>query len=151
MYFAHQFNIEGPTWFSEASWKNSGYRSAQPIRVQSIMNCSLICLVLRHPIINVLMECHRPRSVTIYYSPTWIMGGIANRLNRSFSALMTQQRSRPIWQRSKIIQSGTSAKVSYCPRPVLRQHPNVFSNITAVTSQAALASLSFIPGKNCLQ
>ena len=27
--FAHQFNLEGPTWFSEPSWKNSGYRSAQ--------------------------------------------------------------------------------------------------------------------------
>ena len=27
--FAHQFNLAGPTWFSEPSWKNSGYRSAQ--------------------------------------------------------------------------------------------------------------------------
>ena len=29
--FAHQFNLEGPTWFAEPSWKNSGYRSAQPM------------------------------------------------------------------------------------------------------------------------
>ena len=27
--FAHQFNLAGPTWFAEPSWKNSGYRSAQ--------------------------------------------------------------------------------------------------------------------------
>ena len=27
--FSHQFNLAGPTWFSEPSWKNSGYRSAQ--------------------------------------------------------------------------------------------------------------------------
>src|SRR5205085_7930365 len=27
--FAHQFDLEGPTWFSEPSWNNSGYRSAQ--------------------------------------------------------------------------------------------------------------------------
>jgi hypothetical protein len=27
--FAHQFDLLGPTWFSEPSWKNSGYRSVQ--------------------------------------------------------------------------------------------------------------------------
>ncbi|HUS09694.1 MAG TPA: hypothetical protein VMZ30_04435, partial [Pyrinomonadaceae bacterium] len=27
--FAHQFNLEGPTWFAEPAWKNSGYRSVQ--------------------------------------------------------------------------------------------------------------------------
>ena len=29
--FAHQFNLAGPTWFSEPSWQNSGYRSNQPM------------------------------------------------------------------------------------------------------------------------
>ena len=28
--FQHQFNLQGPTWFAEPSWKNSGYRSSQP-------------------------------------------------------------------------------------------------------------------------
>ena len=27
--FQHQFNFQGPVWFSEPSWKNSGYRSTQ--------------------------------------------------------------------------------------------------------------------------
>jgi hypothetical protein len=27
--FAHYFNLFGPTWFSEPSWKDSGYRSSQ--------------------------------------------------------------------------------------------------------------------------
>jgi hypothetical protein len=29
--FSHQFDLAGPTWFSEPAWKNSGYRSAQPM------------------------------------------------------------------------------------------------------------------------
>src|SRR5207244_157175 len=80
--FAHQFNLEGPTWFSEPAWKNSGYRSTQAMGLSE--HFEFLFNVPSSSAPNTKRQCPDKMStancVDYLYSPSMDEGGIANGL-----------------------------------------------------------------------
>ncbi len=137
--FAHQFNLYGPTWFSEPSWKNSGYRSAQPMGLSE--HFELLFRVPSSSAPNTPRKCpdgmSQANCVDYLYSPSMDISGIAHGLwglLRSYDP--TQQATNLAPLPNNKIAAGTNVTYATCPATA----PQRVFNITAVTSQQALAS-----------
>ena len=154
--FAHQFNLEGPTWFAEASWKNSGYRSTQAMGLSE--HFELIFKVPPSSAPNINRKCPDGMSpancVDYLYSPSLDETGIANGLwglFRSYAPTAKATKLQPLPNNPVV----SSAPVSYaaCPAGLPPCVPGsgpckrVF-NIAAVTAQNALSNVSPVPGSN---
>ena len=148
--FAHQFNLNGPTWFAEPSWKNSGYRSAQPMGLSEhfelLFNVPFTSRKNRDGIDH--LKCPDGQStgfcIDYLYSPSFDENGIANGmwgLFRSYDPTLPANGLKEL--PNNLL--GPSAKVNYatCPSPD-KAPPKTF-NITAVTAQKALALRSPTP------
>jgi hypothetical protein len=142
--FSHQFNLEGPTWFAEPSWQNSGYRSAQAMGLSE--HFELLFKVPSSSAPSAGRKCpdgmSQANCVDYLYSPSLDISGVANGmwgLFRSYDPTATATKLQPLPNNPV----GPAAPVSFatCPGPVNR----VF-NITAVTSQKALAAQNPFPG-----
>jgi hypothetical protein len=145
--FAHQFNLRGPTWFSEPSWKNSGYRSVQAMGLSE--HYELLFNVPSSSAPNTARPCPDGMSekncVDYLYSPSFDEFGISNGLwglFRAYDPTMVAKKLQPL--PNNPIGSSTNVEYSTCPAGAT---PRVF-NISAVTAQKALADRSPIPGSN---
>ncbi len=146
--FQHQFNLQGPVWFSEPSWKNSGYRSAQATGLSE--HFELVFTVPSSSAPSVNRKCPDGQSnvncVDYLYSPSFDESGISNGLWGIFRSYDPDAAANdPILKKvvplpNNPIQPGKP--VSYTPCPA-GQQPKVF-NITAVTAQAALPGGSIV-------
>ena len=146
--FQHQFNLQGPVWFSEPSWKNSGYRSAQATGLSEHFELLFTVPSSSAPSIN--RKCPDGQSnvncVDYLYSPSFDESGISNGLWGIFRSYDPDAAANdPILKKvvplpNNPIQPGKP--VSYTPCPA-GQQPKVF-NITAVTAQAALPGGSIV-------
>ncbi len=143
--FSHQFNLEGPTWFAEPSWKNSGYRSAQAMGLSE--HFELLFHVPSSSAPKTGRKCpdgmSQANCVDYLYSPSLNESGLANGLwglFRAYDPTKVANKLQPLPNNPV----GASANVSYstCPASARKR---VF-NITAVTSQKALESQSPFPG-----
>jgi hypothetical protein len=140
--FQHQFNLQGPTWFSEPSWKNSGYRSAQAMGLSE--HYELLFKVPSSSAPSVNRKCPDGKSnvncVDYLYSPSFDESGISNGLWGIFRAYDPDaQASDPILAQvvplpNNPIAPGNNVTYATCPANA----PQRTFNITAVTSQAAL-------------
>lgn len=144
--FAHQFNLEGPTWFSEASWKNSGYRSAQPMGLSE--HYEMIFNVPSSSAPNTSRKCpdgmSQANCVDYLYSPSMDISGIAHGLWGLFRSYDPTQLATNLAALPNN-PVGASAKVSYATCPTTA--PKRVFNVTAVTSEAALVNYPFYQGK----
>jgi len=146
--FQHQFNLQGPTWFSEPSWKNSGYRSAQAAGLSEHFELLFKVPASSAPSIN--RKCPDGQAnvncVDYLYSPSFDESGISNGLWGIFRSYDPDAASNdPILKKVVPLPNNPIAPgspVSYSPCPA-GQQPRVF-NITAVTAQAALPGGSIV-------
>jgi hypothetical protein len=140
--FQHQFNFQGPVWFSEPSWKNSGYRSAQASGLSE--HFELLFKVPSSSAPNVNRRCPDGMSdvncVDYLYSPSFDESGISNGLWGIFRAYDPDAAATdPILQRvvplpSNPIAPGNPVSFNTCPANATQQS----FDISAVTAQAAL-------------
>ena len=145
--FAHQFNLEGPTWFAEPSWKNSGYRSVQAMGLSE--HFEFLFNVPSSSAPSVKRQCpdgmSQANCVDYLYSPSFDEFGISNGLwglFRAYDPTMVAKGLQPL--PNNPIGSGAAVDYSTCPAGA---KPRVF-NISAVTAQKALADRSPIPGSS---
>jgi hypothetical protein len=144
--FAHQFNLEGPTWFAEPSWKNSGYRSVQAMGLSE--HFEFLFNVPSSSAPSTKRQCpdgmSKANCVDYLYSPSFDEFGISNGLWGLFRAydptiLASKLQALP----NNPIGPSVNVDYSTCPDGA----PRVF-NISAVTAQKALADRSPIPGSS---
>jgi hypothetical protein len=147
--FAHQFNLEGPTWFAEPSWKNSGYRSVQAMGLSE--HFELLFHVPGSTAPKIGRKCPDGMSAgncaDYLYSPSFDETGVANGMWGLFRAYdpnvvatnLTPLPNNPIAPSSKIDYTTCPAKLD--PPFVTR----VFK-LAAVTAQQALALRTPVPG-----
>jgi hypothetical protein len=142
--FPHQFNLEGPNWFAEPAWKNSGYRSAQAMGLSE--HFEMLFNVPSSSAPNTPRPCPDGLSgkncVDNLYSPSMDQGGLGNGLWGLFRSYdPTQLAKDPIVSTRRLPALpnnpiGPSAKVTYAPcKPGA---PQKTFNITAVTAQVAI-------------
>lgn len=143
--FAHQFTLQGPTWFSEPAWKNSGYRSTQAMGLSE--HFELLFNVPSSSAPNIARQCPDKKSnvncVDYLYSPSMDESGLANGLWGLFRAYAPN--AKPNDPIRKLIEPlpnnsivpGTNTTYTTCPAGAV---PKVF-NITAVTAEKALSGL----------
>ncbi len=134
--FAHQFNFFGPTWFSEPSWKNSGYRTAQAMGLSE--HFEFLFTVPPSSAPNTNRKCPDGMSevncVDYLYSPSFDEYGLIHGLwglFRSYDPTKEATKLKPLPNNPV----GPTAPISYapCPGPVDRSY-----KITATTAQQAL-------------
>src|SRR5262245_6612265 len=149
--FAHQFNLAGPTWLAEPSWRNSGYRSAQAMGLSE--HFELLFKVPSSSAPSTGRKCPDGMStvncVDYFYSPSLDETGIANGmwgLFRAYDPTAVANRLQPL--PNNAIGPGTNVTFATCP--VVLPPPAVQRtfNVTAVTAEKALASISQVPGSN---
>ena len=142
--FPHQFNFEGPTWFAEPAWANSGYRSQQAMGLSE--HFEFLFTVPSSSAPNIARPCPDGLStkncVDYLYSPSMDQGGIVNGmwgLFRSYDPtklatdLINSARKLPALPNNAV---GPTAKVTYATcKPGA---PQKTFNITAVTAQVAI-------------
>jgi hypothetical protein len=142
--FAHQFNLEGPIWFSEPSWKNSGYRSAQAMGLSEHFELLFRVPSSSAPTIN--RKCPDMMStancVDYLYSPSMDEYGIVNGmwgLFRSYSPKVNAKQLVPLPNNAV----GANVNVTYATCPAVLPAPGIkrVFNVTAVTAQKALANV----------
>jgi hypothetical protein len=148
--FAHQFNLEGPTWFAEPSWKNSGYRSVQAMGLSE--HFELLFHVPGSTAPTIGRKCPDGTSdgncADYLYSPSFDEGGVANGmwgLFRSYDPNKIAQKLQPLPNNA----IGPSSKINYTTCPVSPEPPafkRVFK-LAAVTAQQALALRTPVPGE----
>ena len=152
--FAHQFNLMGPTWFAEPSWKNSGYRSNQPMGLSEHFELQFRVPSSSAPIpvspATTVRKCPDTTSnancVDYFYSPSFDEMGIAQGLwgiFRSYDPTTPAQRLAPL--PNNPISPTTNVTYATCPANLPASQRRTF-NITAVTAQKALASITPVPG-----
>jgi hypothetical protein len=140
--FQHQFNFFGPTWFSEPSWKNSGYRSAQASGLSE--HFELLFKVPSSSAPSVNRACPDGMSnsncVDYFYSPSFDESGITNGLWGIFRAYDSDAAANdPILQKVVPLPNNPinpQNNVSYATCPA--NAPQRTFNLTAVTAEAAL-------------
>jgi hypothetical protein len=144
--FAHQFDLAGPTWFSEPSWKNSGYRSAQAMGLSE--HFEMLFRVPSSSAPNNNRKCpdgmSQANCVDYLYSPSLDETGVSNGmwgLFRSYdpTKIANSLASLP----NNPINAGVNVTYANCPGPATRTF-----KIHAVTAQKALAKVSPVPGSN---
>jgi hypothetical protein len=137
--FPHQFNFEGPTWFSEPAWKNSGYRSVQAMGLSE--HFEFLFNVPPSSAPNTNRKCPDKMSqancVDYLYSPSMDEGGIANGLWGLFRSydptkLATGLKALP---NNPV---GPAAKISYATCPSTPGAPKRVFNVTAVPAQRTI-------------
>lgn len=147
--FAHQFNLEGPTWFSEPSWKNSGYRSAQAMGLSE--HFEMLFRVPPSSAPNNGRKCpdgmSQANCVDYLYSPSLDEFGITNGmwgLFRSYDPTKLADQLQPLPNNPV----GPAVNVSYSTCPAVLPPPAVkrVFNITAVTTEKALATQNAFRG-----
>ena len=152
--FAHQFNFAGPTWFAEPSWKNSGYRSNQPMGLSEHFELLFKVPSSSAPLVGPTANSTPARKcpdgmsnancVDYFYSPSFDETGIAHGmwgLFRSYDPTVVATRLQPL--PNNPIARNNNVSFATCPAG---QTAKVF-NITAVTSQKALSNQAQAPGK----
>ena len=141
--FQHQFNLQGPTWFSEPSWKNSGYRSSQPTGLSEHFELLFKVPSSSAPSLNRVCpdgQTDGVNCVDYLYSPSFDESGISNGLWGIFRSYDPDAASTDKILKTVVplpsnpIAPGNPVSYATCPAG---QQPKVF-NITAVTAQAAL-------------
>lgn len=149
--FAHQFNLEGPTWFAEPSWKNSGYRSAQPMGLSE--HFELLFKVPSSSAPNIKRKCPDGMStancVDYLYSPSLDETGVANGmwgLFRSYDPTVSATKLQPL--PNNPINPNVNVSYSTCGATLLPPAVKRVFNVAAVTAQHALANVSPVPGSN---
>ena len=151
--FAHQFNLAGPTWFAEPSWKNSGYRSNQPMGLSE--HFELLFKVPSSsaplPTGGSVRKCPDGMSnancVDYFYSPSFDETGIAHGMwgiFRSYDPTAVATRLAPLPNNS--ITPTTNVSYATCPANLPSQFRRTY-NITAVTAQKALSGQAQFPGE----
>jgi hypothetical protein len=151
--FAHQFNLAGPTWFAEPSWKNSGYRSNQPMGLSE--HFELLFKVPSSsaplPVGGSVRKCPdgttSANCVDYFYSPSFDETGIAHGnwgIFRSYdpTATATNLAALP----NNPISSSNNVTYATCPANLPASQKRVY-NITAVTAQKALSGQLQSPGE----
>jgi hypothetical protein len=135
--FAHQFDLAGPVWFSEPSWQNSGYRSAQPMGLSE--HFEMLFHVPSSSAPNNGRKCpdgtSQANCVDYLYSPSFDEFGISNGmwgLFRSYDP--TKLASKLPALPNNTVGPGVNVTFATCPANA----PNRTFNVTAVTSQKAL-------------
>jgi len=151
--FSHQFNLFGPTWFAEPSWANSGYRSAQAMGLSE--HFELMFKVPSSSAPNTPRKCPDDMSyvncVDYLYSPSFDESGLANGLWGLFRSYdPTAKAGDPILKTvvplpNNPIGAGTSVSYATCPANLQSPAIKRTFNITAVTSQQALAAQNPFP------
>jgi hypothetical protein len=153
--FAHQFNLEGPTWFSEPSWKNSGHRSNQPMGLSEHFELLFKVPSSSAPIpiapATTVRKCPDGMSsancVDYFYSASLDETGIAQGmwgLFRSYDPTVVATRLAPL--PNNPIAPGTNVSYATCPANLPAAQRRTF-NVTAVTSQKALSTQAQAPGE----
>ncbi len=149
--FSHQFNLLGPTWFSEPSWKNSGYRSAQVEGLSE--HFEKLFRVPSSSAPNNGRKCPDGMSqgncVDYLYSPSLDEQGMANGmwgLFRSYDPTKVANKLQPLPNNPV----GPATNVTYATCPAVLPAPAVkrIFNVTAVTAQKALVNINPVPGAN---
>lgn len=159
--FAHQFNFQGPNWFAEPSWKNSGYRSAQAMGLSE--HFEFLFKVPTSSAPTTKRPCPDKMSaancVDYLYSPSFDEFGLANGLwglMRSYDPNKTA--IDPATQKTLVEPlpnnpiGAANATYATCPAIVAAVKCvagsgapcNRVFNITAVTAEAALASKNLV-------
>jgi hypothetical protein len=139
--FSHQFNLAGPTWFSEPAWKNSGYRSAQAMGLSE--HFEMLFRVPSFSAPNNNRKCpdnmSQANCVDYLYSPSLDEFGITNGMWGLFRSYDPTQKADNL---ETIPQNSIGPPPTYptCPAGL---KPRVF-NVTAVTTQKALASQPYL-------
>jgi manganese oxidase len=140
--FAHQFDLAGPVWFSEPSWRNSGYRSAQAMGLSE--HFEMLFNVPSSSAPNINRKC--PDLMTVancvdyLYSPSMDETGIANGmwgLFRAYDPTNVAKKLAPLPNNPV----GAGVNVTYATCPAVLPAPAVkrVFNVTAVTAGKALA------------
>jgi hypothetical protein len=147
--FAHQFNLEGPRWFAEPSWQNSGYRSAQAMGLSE--HFELLFKVPSSSAPSTGRKCPDGMSAAncadYLYSPSLDDTGLANGmwgLFRAYDPTKVATKLQPLPNNS--IGPGANVSYSTCPATLAPPATKRTFNITAVTSQKALANQNPFPG-----
>jgi hypothetical protein len=151
--FAHQFNLAGPTWFSEPSWKNSGYRSNQPMGLSE--HFELLFKVPSSsaplPVGGSVRKCPDGMSsancVDYFYSPSFDETGIAHGnwgIFRSYDPTAAATRLAPL--PNNPVSANNNVSYATCPASISPSQKRVY-NITAVTAQKALSGQAQSPGE----
>ncbi|HEV7682499.1 MAG TPA: hypothetical protein VGO68_10290 [Pyrinomonadaceae bacterium] len=152
--FSHQFNLEGPTWFSEPSWKNSGYRSTQAMGLSE--HFEMLFKVPSSSAPNIARKCpdglSQANCVDYFYSPSKDEFGISNGmwgLFRAYDPTKIAKTSSGTTTLQPLPNNpiGAGTNVSYATCPAVLPAPAVkrVFNITAVTAQKALVNISPVP------
>ncbi|HSE18237.1 MAG TPA: hypothetical protein VLB46_14365 [Pyrinomonadaceae bacterium] len=153
--FAHQFNFAGPQWFAEPSWKNSGYRSNQPMGLSE--HFELLFKVPSSSAPNPIAPATTVRKcpdgmstancIDYFYSPSFDETGIAHGLWGIFRSYDPTVKATNVGElpNNRIVPTNN---VSYatCPANLPASQRRVF-NITAVTAQKALSGQASSPGE----
>ncbi len=153
--FAHQFNLAGPTWFSEPSWKNSGYRSNQPMGLSEHFELLFKVPSSSAPLpvapATAVRKCPDGMSnancVDYFYSPSLDETGIAHGMwgiFRSYDPTGVATKLAPL--PNNPIAPTTNVTYATCPANLPASQRRTF-NITAVTSQKALSAQPQAPGE----
>lgn len=157
--FQHQFNFQGPVWFSEPSWKNSGYRSAQATGLSEHFELLFKVPSSSAPSFNRRCpdEMSNVNCVDYLYSPSFDESGISNGLWGIFRAYDPDAAATdPILTKvvplpNNPIAPGNNVTYNTCPANAT---PRSF-DISAVTAQAALPNGQLVfngrGGSNILQ
>ena len=142
--FAHQFNLMGPTWFAEPSWKNSGYRSNQPMGLSEHFELQFKVPSSSAPMPSggSVRKCPDGQSpgncVDYLYSPSWDETGLAQGLwglFRSYDPTAAANGLKPL--PNNPVGAGTNVTYATCPAGLPAAQQRTF-NITAITAQKAL-------------
>jgi hypothetical protein len=137
--FSHQFNLEGPTWFAEPSWKNSGYRSAQAMGLSE--HFELLFKVPPSSAPSTGRKCpdgmSQANCADYLYSPSLDDIGVSNGLwglFRAYDPTKVANGVKPLPNNPV----GATAPVAYatCPAAAFKR----VYNVAAVTAQKALAT-----------
>ncbi|HEY0367948.1 MAG TPA: hypothetical protein VGC73_15855, partial [Pyrinomonadaceae bacterium] len=153
--FAHQFNFAGPQWFAEPSWKNSGYRSNQPMGLSEHFELLFKVPSSSAPIpvapATAVRKCPDGMSngncVDYFYSPSFDETGIAQGLwgiFRSYDPTVNATRLAAL--PGNPIAPTNNVTYATCPATVPASQQRVY-NVTAVTSQKALSGQAQAPGE----
>jgi hypothetical protein len=146
--FSHQFNLEGPTWFSEPSWKNSGYRSAQAMGLSEHFEFLFRVPSSSAPTSN--RKCpdnmSKGNCVDYLYSPSLDEFGLANGMwgiLRAYDPTKSADTEKLQPLRNNTAAMNPNVK-SYATCPATLTAPAVkrVFNIFAVTAQKALVDIS---------
>ncbi len=153
--FAHQFQFAGPQWFAEPSWKNSGYRSGQPMGLSEHFELlfNVPSSSAPNPVApaTAVRKCPDGMSsancIDYFYSPSFDESGIAQGLWGLFRSYdPTTKATRLAELPNNRVVPTNNVSYATCPSTLQPSQKRVF-NVTAVTAQKALSGQAQSPGE----